>query len=56
MGGKGSGRRILSYKETIEEIYDSLSEIQDLLESAHKKMDILGQRLLYYSKTVSKRR
>jgi uncharacterized coiled-coil protein SlyX len=56
MGGKGSGRRILSCEETIEEINDSLGEIQDLLETAHKKMDILGQRLLYYSKTVSKRR
>jgi len=55
MGGKGSGRRILSYDETFEEIKNSLSEIQDLLETAHKKMDILRQRVLYYTKTVSKR-
>ena len=55
MGGKGSGRRILSYEETFEEITDSLDEIRDLLETAHKKMDILNQRILYYRKTVSKR-
>jgi hypothetical protein len=56
MGGKGSGRPIISYDETFEEIKDSLNEIQDLLETAHKKMDILNQRILYYTKTVSKRR
>jgi hypothetical protein len=56
MGGKGSGRRILGYEETFEEINESLRLIQDLLETAHKKMDILGQRILYYKKTVSQRR
>ncbi len=56
MGGKGSGRRVLSYEETFEEINDCLIEIRDLLETAHKKIDILGLRILYYKKTVSKRR
>jgi hypothetical protein len=56
MGGKGSGRPILSYDETFEEIKDSLGEIRDLLETAHKKTDILSQRVLYYTTTVSKRR
>jgi hypothetical protein len=55
MGGKGSGRRILSYEETFEEINESLRLIQDLLETAHKKIAILEQRILYYTKTVSKR-
>jgi len=55
MDGKGSGRRILSYDENFEEIDNFLSEIQDLLETAHKKMDILQQRVPYYTKTVRKR-
>jgi uncharacterized coiled-coil protein SlyX len=53
MGRKGSCRRILSYEETFEEINNSLSEIQDLLETAHRKIDILGLRIPYYKKTVS---
>jgi hypothetical protein len=35
MGGKGSGRRILSYEEIIEEIDELLVEIQGQLEAAH---------------------
>ena len=47
---------MLSYEETFEEINNSLIEIQNQLEAAHKKIDILGQRILCYTKTVSKRR
>lgn len=56
MGGKGSGRRILSREETLEEINELREEIQGQLEAAHNKMNVLAQRVPYCTKTVSKRR
>jgi hypothetical protein len=56
MGGKGSGRRRVSYKRTLIEIYRLLEEIEDDLGATNATMRVLMQRLLYYTKTGSKRR
>jgi bifunctional DNase/RNase len=56
MGGKGSGRRKMSFKETVTEIHDLLDEIQERLEATIDSMDVLDQRVRYYTETVSKRR
>lgn len=56
MGGKGSGRPKMSIKDTLEEIRRLQEEIQSQLEANYGTMGVLMQRVLYYTKTVSKRR
>jgi predicted transcriptional regulator len=46
----------MSYKKTLEEIQRLMEEIQDQLEANYATVGVLMQRLLYYTKTVSKRR
>jgi hypothetical protein len=55
MGGKGSGRPKINYEETLEGIHERLSEIQDILEASHNKMNDLAQLVQYYTKTARTR-
>jgi hypothetical protein len=55
MGGKGSGRPRMSCKQTLVEILRLTDEIQGQLEANYNTMNVLMQRLLYYTKTVNKR-
>ena len=56
MGGKGSGRPKMSYKKTLKEIQRLQEEIQSQLEANYGTLNVLMQRIRYYTKTVSKRR